>query len=70
MWQRRPVRERTTRAAASMDKAAGLYRDHADSLGGPHGQNDRPGLIFAVGNAPTALIRLTSWSGKESLIRS
>ena len=48
----------TTRAAASMDKAAGLYRDHADSLGGPHGQNDRQGLIFAVGNAPTALVRL------------
>lgn len=32
----------TTRATASMDKAAGL---------------DRP-LIFAVGNAPTALVRL------------
>ncbi len=34
----------TTRATASMDKAAGL---------------DRP-LIFAVGNAPTALVRLLS----------
>lgn len=32
----------TTRAAASMDKAAGLSQD----------------LVFAVGNAPTALIRL------------
>lgn len=34
--------EGTTRAAASMDKAAGLGRD----------------CIFAVGNAPTALVRL------------
>lgn len=33
---------RTTRAAASMDKAAGLSQ----------------GIVFAVGNAPTALIRL------------
>lgn len=38
----RAEREGTTRAAASMDKAAGLSRD----------------CIFAVGNAPTALVRL------------
>lgn len=38
----RAKREGTTRAAASMDKAAGLSRD----------------CIFAVGNAPTALVRL------------
>ncbi len=37
----------TTRAAASMDKAAEMYRNaRAESL------------IFAVGNAPTALVRL------------
>lgn len=35
----------TTRAAASMEKAAGLAQE-------------APGLIFAIGNAPTALIRL------------
>ena len=35
----------TTRAAASMDKAAELYQR-------------TPELIFAIGNAPTALVRL------------
>lgn len=38
----------TTRAAACMDKAAAMYRN---------GRRDR-GLIFAIGNAPTALVRL------------
>lgn len=38
----------TTRAAACMDKAAALYQNRAQ---------DR-GLIFAIGNAPTALVRL------------
>ena len=38
----------TTRAAACMDKAATLYQT---------GEQDR-GLIFAIGNAPTALVRL------------
>lgn len=36
----------TTRAAASMDKAAAMW------------EKDQRGLIFAVGNAPTALVRL------------
>ena len=36
------AKNETTRAAASMDKAAGLSQD----------------IVFAVGNAPTALIRL------------
>lgn len=36
----------TTRAAASMDKAAALW------------EKDPRGLIFAIGNAPTALVRL------------
>lgn len=45
-------RNGTTRAAASMDKAAELYR--------ASGENPErcPGLIFAIGNAPTALVRL------------
>lgn len=38
----------TTRAAACMDKAAALYQS---------GEQGR-GLIFAIGNAPTALVRL------------
>ena len=47
-------RDGTTRAAASMDKAAAMYR-------AAHEQKtaicpDR--LIFAIGNAPTALVRL------------
>lgn len=44
-------RDGTTRALASMDKAAGLE--------GP--------LIFAIGNAPTALIRIVQLSGKGLL---
>ena len=40
----------STRATASMDKAAGLY-----GTGGPR---ERIPCIFAVGNAPTALVRL------------
>ena len=40
----------TTRAAASMEKAAGLYQEAPG--------DETPGLIFAIGNAPTALIRL------------
>ena len=48
----------TTRAAASMDKAAEMYRAfaHDPSEEGMH--KDSPGLIFAIGNAPTALVRL------------
>lgn len=42
--------EGCTRATASMDKAAGLY-----GTGGPR---ERIPCIFAVGNAPTALVRL------------
>lgn len=42
----------TTRAAASMDKAAELYRKRQ-----AEGSGDG-GLIFAIGNAPTALVRL------------
>ena len=38
----------TTRAAACMDKAAALYQNR---------EQDR-GMIFAIGNAPTALVRL------------
>ncbi|MCB7319831.1 precorrin-8X methylmutase [Lacrimispora sp. 210928-DFI.3.58] len=41
-------RQGTTRAVASMDKAAGLWA----------GAPVRPPMIFAIGNAPTALIRL------------
>lgn len=46
-------RNGTTRAAASMDKAAKLY--HKSAAGDPE---NSPGLIFAIGNAPTALVRL------------
>ena len=42
-------REGTTRAAASMDKAAEMAGTLQEASGG---------LIFAVGNAPTALVRL------------
>ena len=42
-------REGTTRAAASMDKAAEMAGTLHEASGG---------LIFAVGNAPTALVRL------------
>ena len=46
-------RNGTTRAAASMDKVAKLYE-------GSVGIDPKscPGLIFAIGNAPTALVRL------------
>lgn len=46
----RARKEGSTRAAASMDKAAGLY--------GQGGPLSRIPCIFAVGNAPTALVRL------------
>ena len=56
----------TTRAAASMDKAAEMYKAAqtkeeaapSDGKSKPEAgiRNDR--LIFAVGNAPTALVRL------------
>ena len=56
----------TTRAAASMEKAARMFqRNHgqADTADRPLNcqevpGDEAPGLIFAVGNAPTALIRL------------
>ena len=38
----------TTRAAACMDKAAAMSREN----------QQEHGLIFAIGNAPTALVRL------------
>lgn len=43
----------TTRAAACMDKAAAMYQNFMKENGGK-----RQPLIFAVGNAPTALVRL------------
>ncbi len=45
----------TTRAVASMDKAIRLYAD-----------KEKP-LLFVIGNAPTALVRLYEWmrEGKE-----
>lgn len=53
-------RKGTTRAAASMDKAAVLYQEVRGSLpGNVAGNEDAPGLIFAIGNAPTALVRLS-----------
>lgn len=53
-------RNGTTRAAASMDKAAVLYQEARGSLSGNvAGNEDAPGLIFAIGNAPTALVRLS-----------
>ena len=47
-------RDGTTRAAASMDKAAAMYRAAQEQKTGIC--TDR--LIFAIGNAPTALVRL------------
>lgn len=47
-------RDGTTRAAASMDKAAAMYR--AAQVQKTAIRTDR--LIFAIGNAPTALVRL------------
>ena len=46
------ARNGTTRASASMDKAAELCRASGEDPG------VGPGLLFAVGNAPTALVRL------------
>ena len=46
----------TTRASACMDKAAALYRDGRNGRM-QKGEQER-GLIFAIGNAPTALVRL------------
>ena len=46
----------TTRASACMDKAAALYRDGRNGRM-QNGEQER-GLIFAIGNAPTALVRL------------
>ena len=46
----------TTRAAACMDKAADLYGDRK--------------LIFAVGNAPTALVRLYELIRERKIVRS
>lgn len=48
----------TTRAAASMDKAAEMYRASAHDPSEEGMRKDSPGLIFAIGNAPTALVRL------------
>ena len=62
-------RNSTTRAAACMDKAAAMWRDRdrreKDTDGGRE-ENEKNeengsrenGLIFAIGNAPTALVRL------------
>ena len=47
-------RDGTTRAAASMDKAAAMYRAAQEQKTAIC--TDR--LIFAIGNAPTALVRL------------
>ena len=48
-------RNGTTRAAACMDKAAAMCRDR-DRREENESREDR--LIFAIGNAPTALVRL------------
>ena len=48
-------RNGTTRAAACMDKAAAMWRDRDRREKNADGEN---GLIFAIGNAPTALVRL------------
>lgn len=48
-------RNGTTRAAACMDKAAAMWRDRDRREKDADGEN---GLIFAIGNAPTALVRL------------
>ena len=60
----RAAREhQTTRAAACMDKAAELYRQGREAAGrmgesGGEAAGSCGGLIIAVGNAPTALVRL------------
>ena len=48
-------RNGTTRAAACMDKAAAMWWDRDRREKNADGEN---GLIFAIGNAPTALVRL------------
>ena len=48
-------RNGTTRAAACMDKAAAMWRDRDRREKDADAEN---GLIFAIGNAPTALVRL------------
>ena len=53
----------TTRASACMDKAAAMWRDRDRREKGAAGENEENesrenGLIFAIGNAPTALVRL------------
>ena len=50
----------TTRAAASMDKAARLVREAAED-----GKEKK--LVFAIGNAPTALVRLHELIGEGAL---
>lgn len=49
----------STRAAASMDKAAAMY--------GRGGEREHIPCIFAVGNAPTALVRLYELISEERL---
>lgn len=56
-------RNGTTRAAACMDKAAAMWRDRDRREKGAAGEKEENesrenGLIFAIGNAPTALVRL------------
>lgn len=48
----------TTRAAACMDKAAALLGNRAEKNEKADADGKAPGLIFAIGNAPTALVRL------------
>ena len=52
-------RNGTTRAAACMDKAAAMWRDRdrREKRQNEKTEQER-GLIFAIGNAPTALVRL------------
>lgn len=48
----------TTRAAACMDKAAALLGNSAENNEKTDADGKSSGLIFAIGNAPTALVRL------------
>ena len=48
----------TTRAAACMDKAAALLGNSAENNEKADADGKSSGLIFAIGNAPTALVRL------------
>lgn len=54
----------TTRASACMDKAAALYQDRRSRK--QNGEQES-GLIFAIGNAPTALVRLYELIGEGKL---